>query len=262
MRREDYDIMHELEESYWWFAGMRKVILSVLSRSLERGPQAILDVGCGTGINLLWMTQHFKPRLLVGCDFSPIALEWCRETVRRAPSFAASIVPLLSRGDIRNLPFESETFDLATNLDVLDLFSDDPDHVRALGELRRILVSGGLACVRAPACQWLYSSHDSLFETRHRFSAGELRHKMTLAGFEIVRTTYANTILFPLAAVRRLLRRLGSESAHTDTQPWPKSLEWLNGAFEACLNGEARLLARGWRLPIGLSAICIGRKTR
>jgi hypothetical protein len=84
---------------------------------------------------------------------------------------------------------------------------------------------------------------------------------MSAAGFQILATTYANTILFPVAMARRLLLIwAGIASDITDSQPWPYYLEWLNKPFTSCLKLEARWLSGGRRLPFGLSAICIGRK--
>jgi ubiquinone/menaquinone biosynthesis C-methylase UbiE len=260
MRKEDYDLMHQLETDYWWFVGMRRITSALLSCHVGQIPRSILDVGCGTGINLLWLTRQYQPDRIVGCDFSAVALGWCAETIRNAPSSSKKTTPVLSRGDVRKLPFAGGSFDLTTNSDVLDLFAKGED-LQAMKEFYRVLRPGGVAFVRAPAYDWLLSSHDTLFETQHRFSVPELRDKMKLAGFEILKTTYANTLLFPLALVQRLLRKFaGMAPEKTDTQPWPQSLEWLNGPFTACLDLEAKWLAAGRRLPFGLSAICIGRK--
>jgi SAM-dependent methyltransferase len=260
MRKEDHDLMHMLESNFWWFVGMRQIKGALLSRHLSCAPQDILDVGCGTGINLLWMAQQFRPRRVIGCDYSRNALEWCRETLKAAPSYSQKVTPHLSRGDIRHLPFANNTFDLVINLDVLDTFAGGEDE-QGLAELLRVLRTSGVAFVRAPAYQWLLSSHDILFETKHRYMTSELAAKMSRVGFQIVRTTYANSFLFPVAMAERLLRKLaGWSSDKTDAQPWPRSLEWLNGPFTACLRLEAYCLARGFTLPFGLSAICIGRK--
>lgn len=261
MQSKDYEIMHDLEARFWWFAGMREITRALLMRHLASPPHAILDVGCGTGINLLWMTQQFSPRLMVGCDYSPVALGWSRATLRDALPGAARTIPKLCRGDVRSLPFSDRIFDLTTSLDVLDLFPPNGDDSRGLGELHRVLRPGGLALVREPAYQWLLCGHDVAFETRHRYSTGELQKKMTAVGFQVIQTTYANTLLFPLAAARRLLRMIGIANEGTDTKPWPKALEWLNAPFIRCLSEEARWLARGLRLPYGLSAICLGRKS-
>ncbi len=261
MHKKDYDIMHELEADFWWFVGMRDITRALLERHMTAPPRAVLDIGCGTGINITWMSRFFSPGLVVGCDFSGIALSWCRETMEKTTTETGVPRPLLSQGDVRKLPFGSGSFDLATILDVLDLFPPTGGDFEGFAELHRVLRPGGLAFVREPAYRWLLSSHDTVFETQHRYTTGELAGKMASAGFEIVQTTYANTLLFPLAAARRLLRKtIGLASDRTDSQPWPSWLKWLNGPFTMCLRAEADLISDGWRLPFGLSAICIGRK--
>jgi len=261
MRPEDYDIMHALEADYWWFAGMRQVVGALLGRHVLRPPRDIADVGCGTGINMLWMAQQFRPERIIGCDYSSIALGWCRETLKGARSYSARLIPRLSQGDVRKLPFAGSSFDLVTCLDVLDSFPPDGEDMAGLSELHRILRPGGMALVREPAYRWLLSSHDEVFETKHRYTAAELRRKMARVGFEVVRSTYANTLLFPVAAARRLLRKgVGLAADKTDAQPWPDWLQWLNTPFRGCLRVEAYWLSRGLNLPFGLSVICIGRK--
>jgi len=261
MRKEDYDDMHALESDYWWFAGMRRITFALLKRHLPGGALDFLDVGCGTGINLLQMCRDFPLRRAVGCDFSSIALAWCRDTIRNAPAHPRGTVPRLSRGDVRSLPFADASFDLVTSLDVLDVFDPNGEDEKAFAELHRVLRPGGVAFFREPAYRWLLSSHDTLFDTRHRYTTGELRRKISKAGFRIAGSTYANTLLFPLAAGQRLLRRFaGICPERTDTQPWPPHLQWLNRPFEACLALEAVMLSKGWSLPFGLSAICIGIK--
>jgi len=260
MRKEDYDLMHALESDFWWFTGMRRVMGALLQKHMRGRPARTLDVGCGTGINLLWMARTFQPGSITGCDYSETALGWCAETLRAAPRAHGTTEIRLSRGDVRRLPFAEGSFDLATCFDVLDLFPEGDD-VRAMAEIHRALRPGGLALIREPAFQWLLCSHDTVFETRWRYTAPELAGKMSRAGFRVLETTYANTVLFPLAAAQRLLRKFaGIASDRTDTQPWPPALRWLNGPFAACLDFEGRWLAAGRRLPFGLSAVCVATK--
>jgi ubiquinone/menaquinone biosynthesis C-methylase UbiE len=66
MRAEDYELMHTLESDFWWFVGMRQITGSLLHRYLRTHPQEILDVGCGTGINLLSVAGLFRPDKMIG----------------------------------------------------------------------------------------------------------------------------------------------------------------------------------------------------
>jgi len=261
MRKEDYDLMHGLESDFWWFVGMREVAVALLHRYLAGKPRDILDVGCGTGINLLWASEKLGPERVVGCDFSTTALDLCRQTIWADHSSARKSIPRLCQGDIRRLPFAGGSFDMVTSFDVLDVFSSSEEWSAGMSELHRILRPDGLALVREPAYNWLLSSHDTLFGTHHRFTITELRRQMAQAGFEVVFATYANTLLFPLAMTQRLLRKtIGLAKDKTDTQPWPKPLEWLNRPFKWLMHLEAIWLERGRMLPFGLSAICVGRK--
>jgi len=257
MQRAEYDQMRVLGSDLWWFVGMRLVTGALLNRHAT-GARRILDVGCGTGINLLWMSRELRPSLLVGSDFSPFAIEWSRDTIT---SSSTPTPPVLSFGDLRRLPFASDRFDLVTNLDVLDQFPPGEDYALGFSEFHRVLRPGGIALVRGPAYRWLMSSHDKIYETKHRHTTTSLAAGMASAGFEIIETTYANTILFPVAVAQRLMRKIaGIQKDRTDAQPLPAALQWMNGPLAACLGIEARVLKRGWRLPFGLSAVCIGRK--
>jgi SAM-dependent methyltransferase len=261
MQKNEYDEMHALEADFWWFAGMRDITSAVLARFVHDRPKRLLDIGCGTGINLLWMGKTVRPNFIVGCDYAAAALEWCKVTIRQAPGSDANSRPVLARGDVRHLPFASDSFDLFTILDVLDQFPPGEQVLQSFRELLRVLRPGGVAFVRSPAYRWLLSSHDYVYETKCRYSSRELRGVMEAAGFEILESTYANTLLFPLALLQRGLRILtGYRQQKTDAQPWPPSLAWLNSLFRSCLGAEARWLRSSRRLPFGLSVICVARK--
>lgn len=257
MQRAEYDEMRALESGLWWFVGMRQITGALLRRHAASA-RRIVDVGCGTGINLVFMSHELRPDLIVGSDYSPFAIEWSRDTLASAPPPSPVV---LCYADLRRLPFATNSFDLLTNLDVIDQFPPGADHALGFAEFHRVLRPGGIALVRGPAYRWLMSTHDTIYETKHRHTTSGLSAAMAAAGFEIVATTYANTILFPLAVVQRLLRKYaGLQKDRTDAQPLPPSLRWMNGALAACLGLEASLLKLGWRLPFGLSALCIGRK--
>lgn len=81
--------------------------------------------------------------------------------------------------------------------------------------------------------------------------------KIEKAGLRPVQTTYANTLLFPVAAVRRLIAKLrGGDKEDSDVRPVAAP---LNQALTAVLSAEAAMLKRT-RLPIGLSVIALARK--
>ena len=78
MMEHTYPILFEVEQSHWWHVGRRKIIASFVEEicsGLDHRPR-ILDVGCGTGANLLLLSQYGEAE---GVDISDDALAFCRE---------------------------------------------------------------------------------------------------------------------------------------------------------------------------------------
>jgi SAM-dependent methyltransferase len=107
---------------------------------------AILDVGCGTGLNLIEAARRFGPaRLLAGIDISPGMV-----AVARAKTAALGLPASIIRGDAEeHLPFPDGLFDLVICNSVFHWFKD---RSRAMGEMARVLRPGGhLALITATA---------------------------------------------------------------------------------------------------------------
>jgi len=234
--------MFAAEERHWWYAGMRAISRALLPRELQcPASLRVLDAGCGTGGNLTWLSQYGRA---VGVDLSPLAVTLARQR------------PVtVSQGDLLRLPFCDNAFDLVTSFDVLyhRWVADDAAAVR---ELVRVLRPGALLFVRVPALKWLWGAHDEEVLSRHRYTRGEISQLLSACGVSAVRSTYCNTLLFPVIAVRRVLDRWLHRQG-SDVEALPTPLEW---AFRRALDLEAWWLARGV-LPWGSSVLAWGRKT-
>ena len=75
MEPSEYEIMFQVEDRHWWYAGMRRITQTILDRHLGAGPRAIRDAGCGTGANLVYLARYGAS---TGLDMSPVALGFCR----------------------------------------------------------------------------------------------------------------------------------------------------------------------------------------
>ena len=254
MHTEDYEYLYRLEEEFWWFAGMREITASLLDPMLPQRDRAILDAGCGTGGNLEWLKRYAGQGRVVGMDFVSTALDFCRQRGHRE----------LARASATELPFADQSFDLVTSFDVLVQIPGEGTDDQAIREMWRVLRPDGIAFVRGAAYTWMRSGHDEALETQRRYELEELCEKMRLAGFDVLRATYANSLLFPIAAIRRLaLKKLGLADSGSDVKPLPEHLAWLNRALTTALGWEAKRLRKPQaRFPFGLSAICIARKPR
>ncbi|HVF27110.1 MAG TPA: class I SAM-dependent methyltransferase [Pyrinomonadaceae bacterium] len=255
MRAEDYADLYALEESLWWFTGMHEITAALLDPVCPPSrDRFILDAGCGTGGSLVWLTRYAGNGKVVGIDLVPEALRFCRARAHEH----------LTQASATHLPFADSLFDLVTSFDVLVQLPGERSDERAIGEMLRVLRPGGIAFVRVAAYEWMRSGHDEALGTARRYRLTTLTEKMKRAGFNVRRATYANTVLLPVAALRRLvLKRIGLADNGSDVKPLPPKFQWLNRALTGVLQSEARVLRHpGLKLRAGLSAICVAEKPR
>lgn len=252
MHAKDYEDLYSTEENMWWFAGMREISGALLDDYCRKDFERVLDIGCGTGINLKWLERYAEPSAIKGLDVDTYALSFCRQRGKNH----------LVQASATDLPFPAEFFDLITSFDVLVQILGEKSDEQAIAEMYRILKPGGIAFVRVAAYQWMFSGHDRAVKTQRRYNLPEISQKLEAAGFRILRKTYANSILFPAAVFRRvILKKIGFADSGSDVKALPPSLEWLNRMMKRMMFLEARYLKRQNRkLPFGLSAVCIAQK--
>jgi len=238
----EYRRMFEAEERQWWYAGQRDVAAALLE-PWARGKSGLrlLDTGSGTGFNLVALSRLGSA---VGVDLSPEAIRFCRERGVRAV-----------RGSVLQLPFEDAAFDAVTSFDVI--YHDwVPDDQAAVAEMARVLRPGGVLLVRVPALEALRGAHDAEVLTRRRYTHRELCLLLESCGLAVVRSTYCNSLLFPLLLARRTLDRLLAREG-SDVGFLPAPLERL---FRRVMGVEAWCVRRGLRFPLGASVVAVAQK--
>lgn len=241
MKPAEYERMRAAEDRQWWYAGMRAISAAMLDRELPRGTRRLVaDAGCGTGGNLALLARF---GWVVGVDLAEEALARARERG----------VPLL-RAELGALPFADACLDCVTSFDVL-YHRWVRDDRAAVAEMARVLRPGGLCLVRVPALELLRGAHDEEVLTRHRYTRGEVERLLTGCGLRVLRSTYCNSLLFPVLVLRRVVDRAFGRRG-SDVTFLPAPLEWL---FRRALGLEASWLARR-SFPIGSSVIALGRK--
>jgi ubiquinone/menaquinone biosynthesis C-methylase UbiE len=242
MYEHEYEAMFGLEDIYWWFVARRQLAVEIVAREIGgRGGLRLLDVGCGTGSNLAAFSELAEAS---GIDMSTEALTYCRE--RGVERVALSAV--------ERLPFADASFDVVTAMDMLEHTDDD---LAALAELRRVLKPGGLLLATVPAYGFLWSEHDEALKHRRRYTAHELRNKLTVKDFRIERTSYFITTLFFPILVARIHQGLFKKSTHPQTSV--KMLpRWINATLVGLLSAE-RWAFRHLNLPFGVSIVALAR---
>ncbi len=253
MQIEDYQYLHELEDRFWWFAGMRTISAALLDQYYAANcDRTILDAGCGTGANLIWLRRYARDGNVYGIDLSAQALQLCRQ---KGPK-------QLVQASVTDLPFGDSSFDLVTSFDVLAQLPTSGVDAEAMREMHRVLRPGGIAFIRTAAYEWLRSEHDLALGTQKRYQLSELASRLEQSGFSVLRATYANSLLLPAIAFQRLvLKRVRLAPRGSDVKPLPRWLAPLDTFMRLILQAEAKWLqVRHFALPTGVSAICVVRK--
>jgi len=238
-----YEILFRIEENHWWHAARRRIVLDwIEQRYPDRHDLAILDAGCGTGLMLMEM-QHLGRT--EGVDISKEALAFCRErgldNVREA--------------SVLSLPFEQESFDVVTALDVVEHLDDDTG---ALREWSRVLKPGGRVFIFVPAHKWLWSLQDDISHHKRRYTSASLRQAVEHAGLTVERQSYVSTLLFPVIFIGRqwlkVLLHFRDVQTENDLHPG-----WSNGILRWIFEAEIPILRR-MDMPFGASLLCIALK--
>jgi len=239
------------EDSHWWFASRTRALLTMLDRCVPGNTLNVLDVGCGAGNMIHHLSRYGK---VVGIDNNSIPLKIAHERGYDARLAAAE-----------DMPFEDDSFDLVTALDVIEHCKDD---LQILRECRRVCTPGGLVAVTVPAFRWLWSNNDVINDHKRRYSGSELGAKMSEASFAVKRMTYNNFFIFPLAAPLILARRRTEQEPElatpsTDEDAYQVEMEPTSPPVNTLLTGVGWLEAAALRFasfPLGTSIICIAQK--
>jgi len=243
VNKEEYEIMYRLEDTHWWYVGMRRIVHRVLRGHLSRQRELrILDAGCGTGGMMENLGIYGA---VVGIDASPEAVGFCCDRGLRQ----------LAQASVTDLPFDDASFDLVVSFDVL-YHRAVLDDGRALEEFHRVLKPNGHVLLRLPAFDWLRGRHDEAVHTRQRYRAREIDRKLAQAGFRVEKVTYANTILFPLAVAKRACEMAFRISGGSDVKP---TSPMMNRLLTGVLGVEAEVIGRA-RLPWGLSVLALAER--
>lgn len=230
------------DEHHWWYRGRRQVLRATLDRVALPAGARLLDAGCGSGRTLDELLRYGD---VSGVDVSPDAVRCSRDRGHRDVRVAR----------IEQLDFADGAFDVVTCMDVIE---HTPDDVRSLRELRRVTRPGGVVVLTVPAHPLLWSTHDEVNLHYRRYTRRSLTCLAGDASMELVGDTYFNSVLLTPAAIVRWTQRLRrAGSGRSDLERTPRV---LNRMLELPLAAEARLIARGARIPAGLSLLCVLRR--
>jgi len=235
------------ERDFWWYRGMRKILFRLLDQYLAgRHIGRALEAGCGTGYTT-WLLRSERHCPIVPMDISSEGLRYAQ----------AMGVDRPVQGDATHIPFTAGAFDLVLSLDMMVHLTPGSE-TEVAREMARVLVPRGLVVIRTAALDILRSRHSAFAHERQRFTRRRLREVFETAGFRVLRCTYANSLLMPVALVKfRLWEPLLRGPASTGLEP---VAPWLDRLLYVPLAIESAWIGAGKNFPAGQSLLLIGEK--
>jgi SAM-dependent methyltransferase len=247
MEAAEYKKLFDVEETHWWFKGIRLYFRHVLLHTGGTQEGRVLDAGCGTGGNLDLLSQMFTQAN--GFDISPAAVAFCRKR-----GFHRTVV-----ADMNHIPFKDDTFDYIICSDVFEC--REIDELQSLAELVRISKKGGRMIISVAAYQFLLSDHDKAVHSVRRYTKDRAARIFSAKGVEIGHMQYLFGVFFPFIVMYRktksLLKNvLNIRLSDSDVFGFP---DMLNNACYQVVKLEM-LLSRLCRLPFGTTLLVEIRK--
>lgn len=233
------------EQDFWWYRGMRRILFRVLDPLVRcRRIHRVLEAGCGTGYMSKVLQERYRWALY------PIDLGW------EGLEFGRQLgVERMSQADICHLPFADASFDALVSLDVI-VHLPRGDEDQPIREFARVLAPGGLLVIRASALDLLRSRHSQFAHERQRFTKRRLIELVERHGIRVLRATYCNSLLLPVAMAKfRLWEPLLKQPPASGVEPVSP---WLDQCLHAPLAAEALWLGAGLNFPLGQSLLLVG----
>jgi ubiquinone/menaquinone biosynthesis C-methylase UbiE len=243
MDEKVYHKNFEVEESYWWFVARNKIIKDIIQKycQLPKG-STILDIGCGTGSFAKGISEDY----IVHClDTSPLALKYCK--MRGLQNLYNCTVQEFQPLDLK--------INTVTMLDVLEHIEDDRSVVRRVYELLEV---NGYFVATVPAYKWLWSGHDVLHQHWRRYRSNEIINILKKEGFRILYHTYFDTLLFPVAALKRIIQKFFNIN-NKNIEPVDPVPNIINKIFTGIFSIERYLIPK-IKFPFGLSILVVAVK--
>ncbi len=186
----------------WWAPVHRPStlgLLELIDSDADRGPVAMLDVGCGTGAFAAAAVRRWPAMVVDAVDGSSGMLAIAERERATIPSGDRDRLRL-HHAPADRLPFDDDRFDVVASAFVLQLV---PSRFRALREMQRVLKPGGQVAI----VSWMEGggpfAADQAYDAA--LEAADLEPHPTGGGHDDFRSP---------AATEAVLRRAGFSGAH------------------------------------------------
>lgn len=241
MSPEEYSNLEKVETLHWYYVGKRNIVQHWLAKKCKLDSRLkLLDCGAGSGAFAAAMQKSVR---VVAMDDHEESLEILR---KRLPPEA------VVRGSCTSIPFNDDSFDAVTALDVLEHI---PDHQNAANEMIRVLRPGAPIVITVPAMKCLWSDWDTSLHHQRRYSKPELLSLFHHLPVNIDHCAYINVLATPLVWIARKARAIGFWAGSRAEDHIPMMpINWLlRLAF-------VRLATLRMQFPFGVGLILVAHK--
>jgi SAM-dependent methyltransferase len=252
MDLKDYKVLSESNNynSYFWYKSRLNLINNIFFSVFSPDKKLkILDIGCGTGAEI-GILEKFGEVIVI--DINPKALEIAKE---KNPKIKVIL------GNVEEYDLGKNLYDVVCCFDILEHLREDE---KGLEQIKDSLKEGGHLFFTVPAYSFLFSSHDIAMSHYRRYNKREITDKLAKIGFKILKISYWNFFLFfPIFIFRmskKLFIKLGgykNSAPKSDARPVNK---YLNNFLFSILDFENNLMAKGMKMPFGLTIYGIIKK--
>ncbi|MCL2566745.1 MAG: class I SAM-dependent methyltransferase [Alphaproteobacteria bacterium] len=201
METSAYTTHATLEENHFWFLARKQIIKKVLSKFIDLNNSRelkVLEIGAGTGGNLIYFSKYFDT--IIGVEMEELARDLAKQKI-----LSQNLDKKLSiiYGKLPNeINFSHNSFDVILLLDVLEHVEDDKASLQTIFNL---LKPNGIAVISVPAFMFMWSEHDVLNHHFRRYTSQALKKVIADSGLQIKLLNYFFiSLFFPMLAVRSL----------------------------------------------------------
>ena len=141
--------------------------------------EQILDIGCGGGANIARLLQRAPQGMVTGIDFSRVSVQ--KSTKVNTKAIQEGRCKVLE-GNVANLPFEEDAFDLVTAFETIYFW---PDIEHCFNEVKKVLKTGGHFVIinESDGNGTMDAKWESMIEGMHNYKPEEISLHLTNTGF-------------------------------------------------------------------------------
>lgn len=230
--------MRTIQDTHWWYRGRKEIIELVFRLYISSKNNSIIDIGGGYGSNIDVLQRFGNVDVI-------------------EPHKGAAEV-LLGKGvntvyqikQIEDYKNVNKKYHIATMFDVLEHIKDDTELLSYINN--KMLMNKGYMFITVPAYNWLWSEHDTVHGHYRRYTKTTLRTVLEKAGLDVLELRYFMFLLFPIAAIVRILQKYSPICANEAN----KSNNVINEILFRIFRLESTLLKK-FRMPFGLSILAV-----